>query len=257
MEVKSIFATRFKKLYKAKRWTQVALASRFNLSTDTIKGWTRNTTGLPTLEHLLDICKEFDVDLGYLIGQQDFKKAASQRIHDLTGLNENTTNFLCQLKESDRRIIDALFADTESMKYLLAAIGDYSLSHNSTLIMKDETLKYEERLRGNGKSVPRHKSIDTFTEIIDRIYEDNTQLAIELRKARLYEGMEDVLIEYKKMDAQERISLKEKALRLLLSYQTALKEIGDNSKITSLNMEQVLDVTELLDALIDFLTGED
>ena len=71
-------------------------------SKDTISDW-ENGKRVPPLNKMLLMCKFFDCELGYLLGEYDCKTRAASDIQNITGLSEETINVLIKLHKASKR----------------------------------------------------------------------------------------------------------------------------------------------------------
>lgn len=65
-----IFCERFKELRKEKNLSTIALGKILNVSNSTITRW-ENENIIPSIEHLFNIAKFFEVSADYLIGLEN------------------------------------------------------------------------------------------------------------------------------------------------------------------------------------------
>lgn len=67
----NVFGERLKKLRKEKSHTQEDVASLLNINRTTLIKWEKGTAE-PSISHLRLLSKEFNVDISYLLGEDDF-----------------------------------------------------------------------------------------------------------------------------------------------------------------------------------------
>ena len=85
---KGIFITRFKQLCKLNNKTQAEIAEILGISVNGLKHYLRKTNNtFPPVEYLDLMAKEFNVDIGYLIGEINEPRYNMLTISDTTGLN--------------------------------------------------------------------------------------------------------------------------------------------------------------------------
>lgn len=65
-----IFCERFKELRKGKAVSTTVLGKELGVSNSTVTRW-ENGVIVPSIEHLYNICKYFDVSADFLIGLSD------------------------------------------------------------------------------------------------------------------------------------------------------------------------------------------
>lgn len=123
-----VFATRFKELYKEKGWTQQDVATRLDYGINTIRDYCRKDGRMPPIEVLGKMGEMFDVDVAYLIGEQDCRRHADQTICDVTHLTEDAAKVLRELpplfaSNLSRIITNRLFDNFMELltKYLIYA----------------------------------------------------------------------------------------------------------------------------------------
>lgn len=88
---KCIFITRFRQLCKLNNKTQAEIAEILGISVNGLKHYLRKTNNtFPPVEYLDLMAKEFNVDIGYLIGEINEPRYNEQLITDLTGLRTHT-----------------------------------------------------------------------------------------------------------------------------------------------------------------------
>lgn len=117
---RSIFITRFKELYKEKGWTQQDVAEALGYGVERIKSYVKKDGVMPPIEVLGKMGELFDVDIAYLIGEQDCRHHADQTICDVTHLSEQAASVLCGLSELYAKNLNKIITDTnfhELLKY--------------------------------------------------------------------------------------------------------------------------------------------
>ena len=88
---KCIFITRFRQLCKLNNKTQAEIAEILGISVNGLKHYLRKTNNtFPPVEYLDLMAKEFNVDIGYLIGEINEPRYNEQLITDLTGKRTHT-----------------------------------------------------------------------------------------------------------------------------------------------------------------------
>lgn len=122
-----VFATRFKELYKEKGWTQQDVATRLDYGINTIRDYCRKDGRMPPIEVLGKMGEMFDVDIAYLIGEQDCRRHADQTICDVTHLTEGAASVLRGLNYLDAAVLSK-FLTHPNFDKLIDNIFLYTLS---------------------------------------------------------------------------------------------------------------------------------
>ncbi len=121
-----------KKERELRKWSQSRMGKELNISGKQISIYENGT--LPPLDNLLKICSIFNVELGYLLGEDDYQKGSKleTQIYNLTGLTNESIEVLKYLtsptskfhfghqSESIRKIVNA-FICAESFPSLIEA----------------------------------------------------------------------------------------------------------------------------------------
>lgn len=104
-----LFVKRMKENIKKNNLTNALLAEKLGYSEDAVKGWLRRKDNhFPNIDKLVELSEIFDVDVAYLLGEQDCKKISTQRIVDLTGLDEEAAENLICLNQKNPAAIAVL-----------------------------------------------------------------------------------------------------------------------------------------------------
>lgn len=99
---KSIFGTRFKNELKSQGYTFVSFAKKLGYTEDAIKRWTRTKNpSMPNLETMRKIADILNVDMSYLLGDQECRHHEEQTIMDVTGLSQEACENLAKLRVYD------------------------------------------------------------------------------------------------------------------------------------------------------------
>lgn len=102
---KSIFGTRFKNELKSQGYTFVSFAKKLGYTEDAIKRWTRTKNpSMPNLETMRKIADILNVDMSYLLGDQECRHHQEQTIMDVTGLSKEACETLWYMKNSGRSV---------------------------------------------------------------------------------------------------------------------------------------------------------
>lgn len=75
------------------------LASKINVSRQTLSKWEKGEGEGPTIFDLIRLCKIFNCDYGYLVGEYSCKKKETFDIQQLTGLSEKACGCLATLTD--------------------------------------------------------------------------------------------------------------------------------------------------------------
>lgn len=174
-----IFRERLKSLCKDKHITYAGLGLKIGYTEDTIKGWSKAGGGFPNMRKLVELSCIFDVDVAYLLGDQSFKKVESQRIHDLSGLNELASNVIESTKNNERDIyvLNKLLTH-EKLPRLLESIFQYAICHNVEFKMENKTLSVDNfflSTESQKKAAFKFTATDTFSEILEDLYNENKE----------------------------------------------------------------------------------
>lgn len=116
---KDIFTSRLKGLMKEKRITNEKLAEKMNISTSSVKKWKEKKTGnYPTIDNLLLLAHIFNVDLGFLIGDQDCKRMHTQKLSELSNLDYNACEVLEKLSLENAKTLSAFISHSQFIELL-------------------------------------------------------------------------------------------------------------------------------------------
>lgn len=102
-------------------------SQKVNVSRQTLARWEKGEGAGPTVFDLLEMCKVFGCDMGYLVGEYDCKTRPATDICQATGLTEKAVNELLEANRCNQWF--ALKALNEMLTYdvlsLLELIGHY------------------------------------------------------------------------------------------------------------------------------------
>lgn len=191
---KGIFITRFKQLCRLNNKTQAEIAEILGISVNGLKHYLRKTNNtFPPVEYLDLMAKEFNVDIGYLIGEINEPRYNEQLITDFTGLRTHTLidnhynlyfadkTYACDLilKKSHQfssnfcELIDTM-ADSTRIKELSDLVDQYIWNRDDKIIVVKEHVendngRFEYAYRNNeaDKKVLHNRIISLFDEIIE------------------------------------------------------------------------------------------
>lgn len=90
-----------------RKWTQDKLGSKIHISSKQISKYESGAL-FPPINMLLALCKEFDCELGYLLGEDLYKDGTKlyTAIHKLTGLTVDSIKAIQKITGSDRKSLD-------------------------------------------------------------------------------------------------------------------------------------------------------
>lgn len=91
---------RLKSEREALKLSMDELASEIHTTRQTISKWEKGTSVEITLNMLLELCRVFDCELGYLLCEYDCKTRAATDISQQTGLSEEAVKNLCSLNDT-------------------------------------------------------------------------------------------------------------------------------------------------------------
>lgn len=108
--------------------TQAAFAADFEVKKSTVSRW-ENGEAMPSFQTLLDMCKAFDCEAGYLLCEEGYENRTrtATDICNTTGLSEAAVNEL--LKDNKQGFISYFI---ENGKDIFATLGDY-VQHERSL----------------------------------------------------------------------------------------------------------------------------
>lgn len=161
MEYKAeIIGEKIRQERKKKSLKQEDFAQALGLSKSsrqTIGNWENNEL-MPDLEMCFKICKVLGCDMGYLLGEYDFKTKKAKDIYETIKLSEKATEKLVNISKSDKadilitlnKLIESdyffdfllavhLYANTFSGNYIKQKIHGYSYSTEFYLVPNDST----------------------------------------------------------------------------------------------------------------------
>ena len=145
---------------RKKKFTQREFAIALELSEfsrQSIGNW-ENAVSLPDLEMFFKICKVLECDMGYFLGEYDFKTTKAKDIYETIKISEKATEKLVNISKSDKsdilitlnKLIESdyffdfllavhLYANTFSGNYIKQKIHGYSYSTEFYLMPNDST----------------------------------------------------------------------------------------------------------------------
>lgn len=106
-ELNKLIGERIRKCRTDLKMSQNELAKRINRGRRTIVSWENGTEKkCPPIEALMEMCKIFNCEIGYLVGEFDCKKRVTADICEATGLSEAAAKPLFENKIELNRIAD-------------------------------------------------------------------------------------------------------------------------------------------------------
>lgn len=121
-----IFRTRFKELRKESGMKYEDVAAKAGIGLETVRSHCRSKASMPQLDYLEAYSKLFDVDIAYLLGEQDCRRHTDQSICDVTHLTEDAAGVLCDLNKLQSENLSKIITHHD-FKNLLDNISRYML----------------------------------------------------------------------------------------------------------------------------------
>ena len=167
-----VFVQNLKRLIKREGLTNALLAEKLDYSEHAVKRWLKTTEkNFPSLTTLVKISEIFNVDVAYLLGEQECEKISVQRVSDLTGLTEEAASTLDKGSLNVRVLNDIL--SSKHFQKLILDVFEYTHSHYSTIKLEDKTAL---QLNFNISSdVTKFNASNTFVKILEEIYNSNAK----------------------------------------------------------------------------------
>ena len=161
-----IFVQNLKQLIKREGLTNALLAEKLDYSEHAVKRWLKTTEkNFPPLTTLVKISEIFNVDVAYLLGEQECEKISIQRVSDLTGLTDEAASTL--KKDSLTVLVLNDILSSKRFQKLILDIFAYTHSHHSAIELKDKTaLQLDFNISSD---VTKFNASNTFVEIFNEI----------------------------------------------------------------------------------------
>ena len=96
-----------------------------NISRQTLAKWERGEGTGPTVDDLLSMCKAFQCDFGYLVGEYSCKTRQATDIQKETGLSETAVNSLIKLGKMESRFISDMLENVDSFAKISKKYCEY------------------------------------------------------------------------------------------------------------------------------------
>lgn len=121
-ELNKLIGERIRKCRTDLKMSQNELAKRINRGRRAIVSWENGTEKkCPPIEALMEMCKVFNCEIGYLVGEYDCKTHALTDVHEKTGLSEAAIfelfNHNNQLKRAESEIYVSSISPEEYPQY--------------------------------------------------------------------------------------------------------------------------------------------
>lgn len=253
---KSIFATHLKEIMKTKdkietrngktkivkKYTQTDLANDLGYSVDTVKSWTKSNGTLPTLETLKTIAELFNVDTAYLLGEQPCKHHEEQTICDVTMLSEESATVLRYLDIDSSDILSEFITHPQFEFLLSTMIHFIRFSQNESFVSYDKGIDEFEHIDMDittQKALKKYVITDTFSKILDDLFEYHNDLEFEIIKLK---DLEIDSIWYA-IEQQDDISFIES---LIDEFQTKLKKISPKDPLCTYSHQYFIENIETI-----------
>lgn len=183
--------------------TQATFAADFEVKKSTVSRW-ENGEAMPSFQTLLDMCKAFDCEAGYLLCEEGYENRTrtATDICKATRLSEDAVNIL--LKDKKQGFISYFI---ENGKNLFATLGDY-VRHERSMqelkklpywkVIEEAFDKVENLLQGDGRWIP----VTPYEKDGTKHYElwDREELFYDVLEAGLNKYYDDTKISQKELE---------------------------------------------------------
>ncbi len=118
------------------------------ISVRTINSWECGKK-LPSLKHLLKLCKVLNCDIDRLLGKRDYSTKELELICEYTGLTEKAVNSFCPGSPITRLVSYYCETYPNEFEFVLDRIGDYIYTYrkNEAIQLNAEKAKFEKRIK--------------------------------------------------------------------------------------------------------------
>lgn len=232
------------------KYTYADLARDISVAEDTIKGWAKKNGNNPTMDNIKRASKVLGVDAAYLIGEQDYKRNKDQTVYDATHLNEQSAKFLAELGDDSseilRTVLDELL-NHKDFKRLLLLIFEYTHLQNIEIKFEEAITneEYTSPFENAHKEMMKYRPVDTFSNILENIYDAHTSAAKDVKIYRIMKKMIDEVQEYLPICAGSPEGM-DILLRLIKRHQDDIRELDSNYSICELTPEEIIDNFDLI-----------
>lgn len=151
---------------KKKKMTQEALAEKVGVSAKQISSY-ENGHQYPPMDMLFKLCEVLDCDLGYLLGQEDYKEGTLLEtcIINTTGLTSESLGTIIAIKKfmHGRYLpsLNKLLSDKSALLSVLDSLNSLEkLEQEKVALDVDLVKKYGEAMVKLGKNIDRARDID-------------------------------------------------------------------------------------------------
>lgn len=260
---KSIFATHLKEAMKnknitqtyngktkiIKRYRQIDLANDIGFSLDTVKSWTRTGGHIPTMNTLKTISDLLDVDVQYLLGEQECQRNANQTICNVTRLNEQSAKVLTKMDGIYSDAMNELLNHKDFLRLLLT-IFEYSHSHNNIVEVINTLDNSKMPTLGNNseKEIMKYRAAETFSKILDDLYNIHEEEMKRAKLGKIYKDMKQDIEKY--IELSNNADAKCSLIKLIEVYQNRIKQLSHDDIICKFTPEQIIDNYDMIQSII-------
>ncbi len=236
------------------RYRYIDLARDIGSTENTIKSWAKKNGTAPTMDNIKRVSKVLGVDAAYLIGEQDYKRHKDQTICDVTHLNEQSAKFLAELgddsSEISRIVLDELL-NHKDFKRLLLLIFEYTHLQNIEIKFEEAITneEYTSPFENAHKEMMKYRPVDTFSNILENIYDAHTSTTKDVKIYRIIEKMINEVQEYLPIceDSPEGMDI---LLRLIKRHQDDICKLDSKQPICEFTPEEIIDNFDLIKGTI-------
>lgn len=250
---KTVFQQRLADTVKNSRtYTMQKLSEELNI---TVTNWMKSGANLPKLDDIKKVAKLLNVDVGYLLGEQDTKTLTSAKLSELTSLSVNACKCLEDMKINypNASVSDTLSEIIENEKFerLLLEIYFYSTSHNQQISIHDNANIYNDRKIASPemvKVIMQESCLKIFSEILDDIYAAHSKEQSDLME---YQILKELLEKAKESDIYSAPEIRKTYLAYMQNLRADLLRINYHSTIARMSIDDIIaNADKLYNALI-------
>ncbi len=177
-----------------KNWSQKKLGERLGITGKQVSCYEKGAP-IPPIDILLFLCNIFDCELGYLLGEDDYKSGTklNTAIEQLIGLNTDSINALYHITGNGRTCLDFGYQAKTYRRILNNLLCEPEFSHLlKSLSALDDTIAQKEQLLKNlekkyGKEIS-DKAYEYYHSTTDYRYDENAEQLPEI----YYHAMNDI-----------------------------------------------------------------